>query len=452
MNNVTESTASMPGLWQRISRLGVSKDLHPQAAKRVALFNQLAVTLSAASLPYTLVFVFAGMNFLAYFIPVAVATYLLSLAISVKGHHTVGKLLFILALNATILLYASRFGKDTGIHLMFYASVGLPMILFELRQKLPLALGVASGALCVALFELVSSGSRSHSLDLSQTTTSIMYYTIVPMTFALLFVELFYFYVSNTRAEGSLEQANEEMRLDLMQGGHVQQGLIETVASPNYVLEVCSRPYKGWVGGDGYTFMKSSDDHYWLRVSDGTGHGSSGGEAEIVDHLLFSQAIVDATDSADALKKLSQILAMRFPLAKLTYAYFIARLSPTGHLDYVNARQLAVHIKERAELGPEHVQLKSQAVIVGEPSDVEYLKADELYLAPGDSIFVSTDGIFEAKYWNARAQKFSVIGKKAVAKLAHKPVSDVLHELQTQLPGFEQDDDILMIRIKRKSG
>lgn len=432
--------------WHKINGLGVSSDLSPQAAKRVSLFNKLTVTLAAASLPYTFVFAYAGMNALAYFIPIAVAMYLIALTISASGRHTFGKLLFIVTLNLTILLYAARFGKDTGIHLMFYVSVGLPMILFELRQKLPLAVGVISGAIGVVAFEVMSANSPSRAADLSAMTTAIMYYTIVPMTFALLFVEVFYFYVSNTRAETSLEHANEEMRLDLMQGGHVQQGLIEAIESSDYLLEVCGRPYKGWVGGDGYTFMKS-EGNYWLRVSDGTGHGSSGGEAEIVDHLLFSSAIIDAANSAEALEKLSKILAERFPKANLTYAYFIARLSPSGHLDYVNARQMALHLEEG---GTKVNKLNTQPVIVGQPDDLAFLEPTQLYLAPGDALFVSTDGIFESKYWNERTSKFSLVGKRAVSKLAHMAPVDIYEELSATLPGFKQDDDILMIRVTRR--
>jgi serine phosphatase RsbU (regulator of sigma subunit)/anti-sigma regulatory factor (Ser/Thr protein kinase) len=243
----------------------------------------------------------------------------------------------------------------------------------------------------------------------------------------------------------ALAQANAEMLDDLKQGGVVQRGLMEVVATPDYQVDAVNRPYKGWVGGDGYSLLKSTNGDYWLRVSDGTGHGSSGGEAEIVDHLLFSNVIEQAHNSAEALNMMTTILHERFPNANLTYAYFLAHLTPTGRVDYVNARQLAFHIKKNKV-----EQLPSVPVIVGEIGDIEITKHQTLMLEADESLLIATDGIFEARYWNERNQKNSIVGKRAIKVRAHLSTQDIYKDI-TSFPNFVQADDILIVKLSKSS-
>ncbi|MBF0445033.1 MAG: cache domain-containing protein, partial [Magnetococcales bacterium] len=241
-----------------------------------------------------------------------------------------------------------------------------------------------------------------------------------------------------------LNEAKTEMEEDLKLSAKMQNSLREAVTSRRFLLEVANQPFRGWVGGDGVSFHKADNGDYWLRVSDGTGHGSSGGTAEIVDSLLFSEIIKQAKGVKEAMQLLVETFNNRFPLANLTYAYFLAKISPDGQVEYVNARQLALHLSGLSQVDT----LASQPLVIGHQEDSDSLKPQTLMLNPKDSLLISTDGIFEAQSWNERRKKLTIVGKKAIVQRASMSPVPLLAEIKN-MPGFVQNDDILMVKLTR---
>jgi len=239
-----------------------------------------------------------------------------------------------------------------------------------------------------------------------------------------------------------LEETKKEMEEDLIQGGIVQRGLLELEDTGNFSIDYYNKPYKGWVGGDGFTFLKNDQGDYWLRVSDGTGHGSSGGEAEIVDHLIFSEVIKHAETVSQAMGMISTALKERFPNANLTYAYFLARITCEGQIEYINARQLAFHQSNTV------TRLNNSPLIVGEPDNFIGLSDDTLKMDKGDSLLITTDGIFEARFWNQKKSKSSLVGKRRIENVVDKTTEDIADHFFA-LPKFEQTDDILLVKLTR---
>ncbi|MBF0445028.1 MAG: SpoIIE family protein phosphatase [Magnetococcales bacterium] len=242
----------------------------------------------------------------------------------------------------------------------------------------------------------------------------------------------------------ALEEARAEMEEDLKLSAQMQMSLQGVVDSDLFMLEIANLPYRGWVGGDGVSFCQSENGDYWLRVSDGTGHGSSGGTAEIVDNLLFTEVVKRSKNVKQAMQLLVETINDRFPNANLTYAYFLAKISSDGQVEYINARQLALHLS-----GPSKVEtLVSQPLIIGHREDSDLLEPHTLTLNHLDSIMIATDGIFEARSWNERRNKLTIVGKQAVVKLANLAPMALLEQIK-EMEEFEQNDDILLVKLTR---
>lgn len=433
--------------WERwpILRIGMLRALNSQEKSRIALTNAnsgysvLAASSGVAAgliLDYQVFSLFCALCVIPVGLPLLlnaihawVAARVATLAASAVGISTVSLLFF--------------GGLDSPVAYVMFPMLILPMLLFDPRQLGLMILGILLPLSAFIALAVLAAASVTLPLlpRFEPVTENVLELVVLIHSIIFLLAYAGTGYLGYYQARRTLAESHAEMANDLWQGAKLQSGLREVMTSPHFATDVFSQPYRGWSSGDGVSFLHGKDDVMWLRVSDGIGHGSSGGDAEIVDHLLFHDIVQDANGPLDAAIQLTTTLHRRFPSARLTYAYFMAMMYPDGRVNYLNLRQLAFHVRH------EPIRLPEQGLSVGDPVHLERIRQHTVQLQPGERILVCTDGLYEGKFQKSEAKQPQVVGKARIEALASQSPRKIYQAI-ARLPEFTLRDDCLLVDVR----
>lgn len=237
------------------------------------------------------------------------------------------------------------------------------------------------------------------------------------------------------------EQAEVEKELQLAQS--IQEHL-----QPRYPDEFGSFKFSSLfqpgqqVGGDGYDFIKLSDDSFLVVVFDISGHGFASAllashlQAKIRVHAKYEKrpdVILDELNQYLYKETPRQIFATMFMAVRSKKGLF--KFASAGH----NPPILISQTKDDQFLNPTGIGL-------GMTSKAKYT-VGQFTLEPTDSLLIYTDGITEAM--NNKKQEF---GEAALIKLFRKQKehTDFIQTLQEELlhfidNGVQQDDQTLFL-------
>lgn len=184
---------------------GVTESTPPELAKRMRLTNGISVFLGSTAIPYIPIHLIAGsfdwvinnFYFLAYFGAI--------LALNRFKLPTFARYMLLLGITVAVLAVAYDFGRDNQTHLFFLGMIGLPFMLFELRQKFSI-LGIT--ALFTALFLIIENknihlfdGHPGHAAASGGSVGQIL------SVFFLMIGIIWHFRAENERSEKNLRQA-----------------------------------------------------------------------------------------------------------------------------------------------------------------------------------------------------------------------------------------------------
>jgi signal transduction histidine kinase len=135
------------------------------------------------------------------------------------GHHLASRVVAVIGANLIVLGNAVLLGAESGTQMMFIALAALPFALFDLRDRVPLASGVALSSGC---FALVETGLLASQRDPAAAATAAAYYPFSAMvTLALLVFGMYQMSAANARAE-------EQLRHDIAERLRAERELAET--------------------------------------------------------------------------------------------------------------------------------------------------------------------------------------------------------------------------------
>ena len=202
------------------------------------------------------------------------------------------------------------------------------------------------------------------------------------------------------------------------------------------------------VGGDFYDFFPLSDDLIGLVIADVSGKGIPAALFTLMTRTLLKGTARDYASPADCLSRVNDLLAEDNETCifiTLFYGVFdlrdgVFRYSNGGH----NPPRLVRSDSRIEEIPP------TENLVLGIAPGHEY-RNGEVRLAPGDALFLYTDGITEAQ--NVNDEEFGEERLDAkLASLGQVPVRDIVATVVDEVRAFTgdapQSDDITCIAMR----
>ena len=112
-----------------------NKNLISIKAKKIEWTGNLSIIFSIISSSYWFIFGFFDLWIAQLFVIPIVLNYCIAWILNKKGWHTTSQFLIITGTALSLFSFSLLLGKNSGAHLIFFALIGLPLILFEPHQK-----------------------------------------------------------------------------------------------------------------------------------------------------------------------------------------------------------------------------------------------------------------------------------------------------------------------------
>ena len=261
-------------------------------------------------------------------------------------------------------------------------------------------------------------------------------------------------YITNiTQITSEKEKMNTELNI----ATRIQAGLLpkEAVENDNVSIMASMTPAKE-VGGDFYDFCKLDDCHYMVCVADVSGKGVPAalfmamGNTLLRDHIVL--LIRNSTSLASEIGLVNNILCRHNEGNLFITAWIGVLNTTTGRLAYIDAGHNPPLIKQGDGSFAFSPKAK-KGLPLASMENFPYQKND-IYLKPGDRLFLYTDGVTEAQ---DKAQQ--LYGEEKLLEFAASHEKDepeaFLNGLSAELADFQSDcdqfDDITMLIMDYKS-
>jgi serine phosphatase RsbU (regulator of sigma subunit) len=196
----------------------------------------------------------------------------------------------------------------------------------------------------------------------------------------------------------ALERRQTEIARDLAQARAFQQSMLGAPAIPGVDVDIVYRPMES-VGGDLYD-LAVVDRSLVVLVADATGHGVRAALATMFIRSEYEAIKRSGRDPAATLALLNDRIAGRYHTLDLRFTAACAAFDlETGVLRHASAADPGGFVLARGDLLP----LETGGPFLGIEEGVAYPQW-ERRLAPGDALYLFSDGISEA--WNEAGETF----------------------------------------------
>ena len=246
--------------------------------------------------------------------------------------------------------------------------------------------------------------------------------------------------------------AKERIESELKIAHNIQMGILPKVFPPfpnrsEFDLYATIVPARE-VGGDLYDFFLVGDDHLCITTGDVSGKGVAAALFMAISQTLIKTKANQGLSVADVLDRLNEDLSMDNP-SMMFVTLFLALLNiRTGEMTYCNGGHNPPYlIRNGGAIEPLET---TGGMALGVDESFCY-QAKQVLLAPGDALFLFTDGITEAM--NADRELFAEARlENLLEALRQRPleqiVAGVLKAVEAFADGTPQADDITMLMLK----
>jgi len=200
------------------------------------------------------------------------------------------------------------------------------------------------------------------------------------------------------------------------------------------------------VGGDFFDFYERPDGKTVFLIADVSGKGVPAALFMMKAKSIIRAAVFERPDSiSSAVRIANESLADHNDAEMFVTAWVATYDRATGEIAYVNAGHNPPLIK-RADGSVEWIRGRGGLVLAAMPG-VPY-KSNRCRLAPGDSIFLYTDGVSEAM--NVANEQYGEERLEAALRRASRQfVTENGNDVAVFTNGAEQSDDITMLALDR---
>lgn len=239
---------------------------------------------------------------------------------------------------------------------------------------------------------------------------------------------------------------------ELFLAGSIQKSMLPSVFPPFpdhdeidiYALCVPARE----VGGDFYDMFLIDDRFLVINVADVSGKGIPASLVMMVSKILIKNMAKIEKSASEIFDRVNRMLCEGNTEEVFITSWLGILDLETGRLEFANAghNPPAVYFHKRKK----YEYLKTNPNIVLACTDKITYEKHEIYLEPGDKIFLYTDGVVEANN-----NKQELFGEKRLREYLNKNVDvnaqELIDELKKQIDEFAngtlQFDDITMLQL-----
>ena len=221
-------------------------------------------------------------------------------------------------------------------------------------------------------------------------------------------------------------------------------------ASPHFQLYAAMQTAKE-VGGDFYDHFPLDDTHYAFLIADVSGKGITAALYMMTAKTLIKDTLLVVRDPAEALTKANSELCRNNPANMFITAWVGVLDIETGTVTFANAGHnppLRL-VRKGKKTDPDFIASRSGPVLAF-MDGIEYTQR-EISLAPGDSLFLYTDGVTEALdpknelYGEDRL----LVTLRAIETPEPESICNIVRAAVTAFAaGAPQADDITVLAIK----
>ena len=189
----------------------------------------------------------------------------------------------------------------------------------------------------------------------------------------------------------------QQIASELSVATHIQTSMLPRIfpafpAQKEFDIYAMTNPAKE-VGGDFYDFFLVDDDHLAVVVADVSGKGIPAALFMVIAKTLIKDHAQRGTSPDVVFTEVNRLLCEANDEGMFVTAWMGVLELSTGHLAYVNAGHNPPLLR-RAGGGYEYLRTRSGFVLAG-VEETRY-RSCSLELAPGDALFLYTDGVTEA--------------------------------------------------------
>ena len=214
-------------------------------------------------------------------------------------------------------------------------------------------------------------------------------------------------------------------------------------------IYACMTPAKE-VGGDFYDFFMVDNSHLAVVMADVSGKGVPAALFMVIAKTLIKNYAQSGIKPEEVFTTVNRLLCDGNDAGLFVTAWLGVLELTTGKLTYVNAGHNPPLIKQN---GGEFTYLKSRAGFVLAGMETIKYRQNEITIAPGDRLFLYTDGVTEAT-----DPQNQLYGEERLSAFMNGHFSEnaeeILHDLKTDIYAFQgeapQFDDITMLMLDYK--
>jgi len=211
-----KNTTPVTGILFRASRWGVRPEFSATFSKRIILTNLLGLMFFFNMSLSAVAFLYFGYVMLGLFTLAFASSELLWPLLNRAGHYTLSRTGLLVSSNLLGFLVSISL-PGTGYNRGFYVMAGLPVLLFEFREKKYMLLGILLPVILYPVSDWSGIGlPPSLALSLTEVTTTTIGFAIGIIYVVLIFL-MFYFManendIAESALESSLKRVEEEKR------------------------------------------------------------------------------------------------------------------------------------------------------------------------------------------------------------------------------------------------
>ncbi len=246
--------------------------------------------------------------------------------------------------------------------------------------------------------------------------------------------------------------AKERIESELNIAREIQMGILPKIfpAFPNlpeFNLYATIKPARE-VGGDLYDFFMIDDQHLCFTVGDVSGKGVPAALFMAITQTLIKTRI--SRSSTTTLHQVNNDLARDNPSMMFVTLFLGIFNIVTGELEYCNGGHNPPYRLTPGKSEPVQELPTTDGIALGVMDDFAFT-AKSITLAPGEALFVFSDGVTEAM--NQRDELFTEARlEKILAPLAKQPVREISDQVMQEIEIFAdntpQSDDITILTIR----
>jgi hypothetical protein len=355
-------------------------------------------------------------------------------------HRAVWGLVFLMMVG-TAMLRPPLYGQIVPVHLaayLFPALLVLKLCLAALLCTITVR-GISKQrtegwlALSAVVLVAVSLFQRELRLLHIRTGFEIFGFNLSLGTIATIF-SLFLITVMLLRRFLHTQRKREQWKAEIEQARQVQHVLIpdELPKIPGLTIESEYRPARE-VGGDFFQIIPGQDGSALILVGDVTGKGLQAGMLVALLVGAIRTAVQYHTDPLILMSSLNDRLCDR---GRASATCLILRITADGDVTLANAGHLPPYLNG-AEVPMEG------ALPIGVMPEAEF-SVLHFRLEPDDTLMLMSDGVAEAQ-----DQHKQLFGFERIGEMLKRPISAAA--LASAAQSFGQEDDILVLRVRRES-